>query len=201
MHSVKKFLLAAGIFASVSVYAQKNNVYVDSIKMYQQNYINSHEVVANKKDKKYFHFFPVSSKYLVTCSFEKIMDSSGFTMTTSAKTLKHFYKYGRLDFMIAGKPCHLYVYQSKDLMTTAQYRNYLFVPFTDATTGTESYGSGRYLEFYEKDIQNNTLILDFNKAYNPYCAYAAGFKCPIPPRENNLTIAIKAGEKNFGKSH
>jgi uncharacterized protein (DUF1684 family) len=129
------------------------------------------------------------------------MDSSGFTMTTSAKTLKYFYKYGRLDFMIAGKPCHLYVYQSKDLMTTAEYRNYLFVPFTDATTGTESYGSGRYLEFYEKDIQNNSLKLDFNKAYNPYCAYAAGYKCPIPPKENNLTIAIKAGEKNFGKSH
>ena len=86
-------------------------------------------------------------------------------------------------------------------MQTEKYRNYLFVPFTDATTGDESYGSGRYLEFYIADIQNNTLQLDFNKAYNPYCAYAAGYKCPIPPRENNLPLAIKAGEKNFAKGH
>ena len=86
-------------------------------------------------------------------------------------------------------------------METEKYRNYLFVPFTDATTGKQSYGSGRYLEFYKKDIENNTLQLDFNKAYNPYCAYATGYKCPIPPRENRLSISIKAGEMNFAKSH
>ncbi|HNJ28593.1 MAG TPA: DUF1684 domain-containing protein, partial [Ferruginibacter sp.] len=80
--------------------------------------------------------------------------------------------------------------------------DYLFVPFTDLTTGDESYGSGRYIEFYIQDIQGDgTLQLDFNKAYNPYCAYASGFKCPIPPRENALNVAIKAGEKNFAKPH
>ena len=80
-------------------------------------------------------------------------------------------------------------------------RIYLFVPFTDATTGDESYGGGRYLEFYKQDIQNNTLQLDFNKTYNPYCVYATGFRCPIPPKENRLPVAIKAGEMNFAKSH
>jgi uncharacterized protein (DUF1684 family) len=194
------FLLATGMFISGLVFAQKKDFYVESIKAYQKNYVDSHEVVKGK-DKKHFHFFPVNKAYNVSSYFERIFDTVGFTMPTSAGTVKHFYKYGRLDFMIDGKECLLYVYQGKELMQTEQYKDYLFVPFTDATTGNETYGSGRYLEFYKKDIINDSLQLDFNKAYNPYCAYATGFKCPIPPRENRLTISIKAGEMNFGKSH
>ena len=194
------FLLAIGIFISGFCFAQKDDFYIQQIKAYQKNYVNTHEVV-EKKDKKYFRFFRVSNVYNVTCSFEKITDTIGFTMTTSAKTLKHYYKYGRLDFKIADTNCHLFVYQSKDLMQVEKYKNYLFVPFTDATTGDESYGSGRYLEFFKQDIQNNTLQLDFNKAYNPYCAYSPNYKCPIPPKENFLPVAIKAGEMNFSKAH
>ena len=196
----KIFLLAVGIFFGNIVFAQKKDFYVEQVKAYQKNYITTHEVVA-KKDRKYFHFFPINKEYNVTCSFEKITDTVGFTMTTSANTLKHYFKYGRLDFMIAGKEYLLFVYQSKDLMEVEKYKDYLFVPFTDATTGDETYGSGRYLEFYKQDIQNNELQLDFNKAYNPYCAYSPNFKCPIPPKENRIPAAIKAGEKNFGKIH
>ena len=195
------FFLAAGMFITGFVFAQKNDFYVKSIKAYQKNYVDSHEVVLDKKDKKYFHFFPITNAYNVPAYFERIFDTTGFTMNTSAGTQKYFYKYGRLDFMIDGKECLLYVYQGKELMQTETYKDYLFVPFTDATTGNESYGSGRYLEFYKKDIQGDSLQLDFNKAYNPNCAYSTGYKCPVPPRENMLPIAIKAGEMNFGKSH
>ena len=80
-------------------------------------------------------------------------------------------------------------------------KNYLFVPFTDLTSGGESYGGGRYLDFFMDDIKNNYLEVDFNKAYNPYCAYATGFNCPIPPAENDLPVSIIAGEKNFAKKH
>lgn len=180
--------------------AQENDPYVDSIKAYQKDYVFSHEVV-KKKDKKYFRFFPISSQYHVTCRFEKITDTVGFTMKTSANTLQHYFTYGRLNFSLAGTECHLYVYQGKDLMQNEKYKDYLFVPFTDLTTGDESYGSGRYLEFYIPEIQHNSLPLDFNKAYNPYCAYSAGYHCPIPPKENNLPVAVKAGEMNFGKGH
>ena len=198
MHRV--FILVTGIFICSIAFAQKKDFYVESIKAYQKKYVAEHEVV-KKKDKKYFRFFPVSSIYNVSCSFEKIIDTTGFTMKTSANTLKHYFKYGRLNFKLSGADYYLFVYQSKDLMQTEQYKNYLFVPFTDASTGDESYGSGRYLEFYKQDIQNNTLMLDFNKAYNPYCTYSPGYKCPIPPKENYLSIAIKAGEMNFGKAH
>lgn len=196
----KIIFTALCIFISSVVFSQKNDPYVKEIKAYQKNYVTAHEVVP-QKDKKYFRFFPINKTYNVSCSFEKIKDTIGFTMTTSAKTLKHYYKYGRLDFMIDGKEYLLFVYQSKDLMQVEQYKDYLFVPFTDATTGDESYGSGRYLEFFKKDIENNTVQLDFNKAYNPYCAYSPDYKCPIPPKENRLAVAIRAGEMNFGKSH
>lgn len=193
------FLIVLSFVCSLNTSAQKD-FYAESIKAYQQNYVDSHEVV-KKKDKKYFRFFPVSSTYNVTCWFEKLTDTVSFTMKTSANTLKYYYKYGRLSFSLNGKDFHLFVYQSSDLMKTEKYRNYLFVPFTDATTGDESYGSGRYLEFYIQDIQNNTLQLDFNKAYNPYCAYSPDYKCPIPPKENYLPVAIRAGEMNFAKGH
>lgn len=202
----KVFLLAVGLFISGIAIAQKKNMYTESIKAYQKMYVDSHEVVKGN-DKKHFRFFPVSKEYNVTGYFERIIDTVGFTMNTSAGTQKYYYKYGRLDFMIDGKEYLLFVYQGKDLMQTEQYKDYLFVPFTDATTGNESYGSGRYLEFYKKDIENNPqgpggiLQLDFNKAYNPYCAYAAGYRCPIPPRENRLNTAIRAGEMNYGKAH
>jgi uncharacterized protein (DUF1684 family) len=193
-------LLIAGIFMGSLAIAQKKDMYTESVKAYQKNYVDNHEVVKGK-DKKQFHFFPINKAYNVTGYFERIVDTVGFIMPTSAGTVKYFYKYGRLDFIINDNECILFVYQGKDLMATEKYKDYLFVPFIDATTGNESYGSGRYLEFYKSDIENNILQLDFNKAYNPYCAYATGFKCPIPPRENRLFIPIKAGEMNFGKSH
>jgi uncharacterized protein len=198
---MKKILfLLVSFFLLNNLWAQKNESYAKEIKAYQQNYVAAHEVVT-AKDKKHFRFFPVNRMYRVDCHFERIFDTVGFAMTTSAKTQKHYYKYGRLDFMIDGKEYLLYVYQSKDLMKTEEYRDYLFVPFTDATTGDESYGSGRYLEFYKRDISGNSLLLDFNKAYNPYCAYSPDYKCPIPPKENRLPVAIKAGEMNFAKPH
>jgi uncharacterized protein (DUF1684 family) len=93
----------------------------------------------------------------------------------------------------------LYIYQSEALMQQEKYKDYLFVPFGDATSGFTSYGGGRYMDFRLQDIKNNQLIIDFNKAYNPYCAYTTGYNCPIPPKENLLTVAIPAGEKNYGK--
>lgn len=196
----KLFFLTAGILLSSLAVAQKKDFYVEQLKKYQKDYVTNHEVVP-KKDKKHFHFFPINSTYNVISHFERIKDTAGFTMTTSANTIKHYFKYGRLDFEIDGKEYLLFIYQGKDLMGNEKYKDYLFVPFTDETTGDETYGSGRYLEFFIQDIHDNTLRLDFNKAYNPYCAFASGYKCPIPPKENRLPVAIKAGEKNFGKSH
>ena len=86
-------------------------------------------------------------------------------------------------------------------MKHKKLKDYLLVPFGDATSGFESYGGGRYMDFNIPDIKNNKVVLDFNKAYNPYCAYVSGkYNCPLPPRENELPVAIFAGEKTFTKT-
>jgi uncharacterized protein (DUF1684 family) len=178
----------------------QDKAYTDSIESFRTNYITNHEVV-KAADKKYFRFFPVNSKYLLTARFEKLTDTTGFLMKTSGKTSSIYFRYGLLYFTIDQKEFQLTVYQSKKLMNMDEYRDYLFVPYTDLTSGEKSYGGGKYIDFSSNDIRQNTLKLDFNKAYNPYCAYATGFNCPVPPRENDLPAAIEAGELEFGKKH
>jgi uncharacterized protein len=172
----------------------QDKVYTDSLKKFQQKYVQEHEVVTGK-NKKLFRFFPVNKTYLMSCTFEAITDTVGFIMKTSGSISKKHYRYGKLHFTINRTEQELTIYQSDKLMNTPEYADYLFVPFTDATTGDETYGSGRYLDLRLGDIKNNTVLLDFNKCYNPYCAYTSGYNCPIPPKENRLSIAIKAGEK------
>jgi uncharacterized protein (DUF1684 family) len=176
----------------------QDSAYKDSLIAYQQNYINNHEVVG-KADRKYISFYPIDKSYCVNASFKKIRDEQGFYMNTSSGMQEKFFKYGLLTFRLHGKTLHLYIYQSQALMQQEKYKDYLFVPFGDATSGFTSYGGGRYMDFTLQDIKNNTLVIDFNKAYNPYCAYTTGYNCPIPPKENLLTVAIRAGEKNYGK--
>ncbi len=189
------FALLLPVIFCCSITAQ-DKVYTDSIKKFQQKYVQEHEVVKGK-NKKLFRFFPVNKKYLVNCTFEAIKDTIGFIMKTSGSINKKHYRYGKLYFTINGTQQQLTIYQSDKLMNTPEYADYLFVPFTDATTGNQTYGSGRYLDLRLGDINNNAVLLDFNKCYNPYCAYTSGYNCPIPPKENHLAVEIKAGEKVF----
>jgi uncharacterized protein (DUF1684 family) len=196
---MKCTLLSFLLLLSFASFAQRSK-YIDSIKKFQQNYVATHEVV-KEADRKYFRFFPVNEKYKIVAVFKKVNDTKGFIMKTSGTKTPQYFKYGILTFTIDRKELQLTVYQSEQLMKDDKYRNYLFVPYTDLTSGNKSYGGGKYLDFLLEDIQNNTLLIDFNKAYNPYCAYATGYNCPVPPRENDLPVAIKAGEMDFGKTH
>jgi len=91
----------------------------------------------------------------------------------------------------------LTVYKSISLSKNAAYADYLFLPFTDQTNASETYAGGRYIDLKTKDFTNNQVVIDFNKAYNPYCAYGGGYACPKPPDENKLDIKLEAGEKVF----
>ncbi len=196
---MKSLLFAILLVAFTNSHAQKKS-YIDRIKAYQREYVDAHEVVKGN-DRKYLHFYPASEKYKVTAAFEKVNDSNGFIMKTSGKKSKKYFTYGILRFTINNKLLSLRIYQSEQLMQDTAYKNYLFLPFTDLTSGNRSYGGGRYLDFLMEDIKSNTLIIDFNKAYNPYCAYTTGYNCPIPPRENDLPVAIPAGEMEYSKAH
>lgn len=141
-------------------------------------------------------FFPINPAFRVVAQFKE-QTSDVFKMATTTDRAPEYRKYGVLLFKLQGKRCRLNIYQNIQLSKTEKYKNYLFVPFTDATNGTSSYGGGRYIDF--EIPQDKYVVLDFNKAYNPYCAYSSRYSCPIPPKENDLDIAIKAGIKAWDK--
>ncbi|ANH81918.1 hypothetical protein A8C56_13905 [Niabella ginsenosidivorans] len=189
------------LFTLIAGAAAAQTTYRDSLERFLKNYVKEHQVVP-EVDKKYFRFFPVDEQYRVVADFTPATDTAWFEIPTSSGKNKKYRAYGRLHFSINGQQLELTVYQSHFLMQYNQYWNYLFLPFKDATNGKETYETGRYLDLKTTDIKNNRLTLDFNKAYNPYCAYVAtGYSCPVPPKENHLPVAIKAGEQKFAKPH
>lgn len=175
--------------------------YEDSVREFQKNYVQTHEVVQGE-DKKAMQFYPVDRRYRVMAKFSQPADSKWISFPTSGTLTKVFKVYGILDFQLRGKPLQLRVYQSQDLLLNPEYKNYLFLPFTDSTTGIETYEGGRYIDLATTDIHDGLVVIDFNKTYNPYCAYVSGkYNCPIPPKENSLPVAIRAGEKVYRKAH
>ena len=193
------FLIFFSLLLTSFSFAQKS--YTDSVETYFKKYVKEHEVVTGK-DKEFLSFFPVNEKFRMICQFERTMNSPWFRMESSGPIKKNYRIYGIIHFTINDTAVTLNIYQSQDLMTTQQYKDHLFIPFTDATSGEETYESGRYIDLEIKDIVNDKVLIDFNKAYNPYCAYVSGkYNCPIPPAENRLIVAIRAGEKSFGKAH
>ncbi|MCW3117419.1 MAG: hypothetical protein JWM28_1501 [Chitinophagaceae bacterium] len=191
-------LLLLFILAAVSSFSQQN-AYSDSIRSYISKYIQTHDVI-HGDDAKYFRFFPADEAYRVKAKFKKTENGRWFQMETSGPIKQTFRVYGIAEFSIHDTVATLNIYQSQDLMQNTEYSQYLFVPFTDLTTGIESYHTGKYIDLTIQDIKNGQLTIDFNKAYNPSCAYVSGkYNCPVPPRENNLPVAIRAGEMIFGK--
>jgi uncharacterized protein len=137
-------------------------------------------------------YFPFDSTYQVTAVFTKAKGPK-FEMPTTTERRPVYRKYGEIKFTFADKVHVLNVYQNIELSKSKEYKNYLFVPFRDLTSGKESYGGGRYLDLEKQ--RGNIWLIDFNLAYNPYCAYSYRYSCPIPPKENRITTPIQAGEK------
>ncbi|MEO1517407.1 MAG: DUF1684 domain-containing protein [Bacteroidota bacterium] len=142
-------------------------------------------------------FFPASSDYIVKAKLIRTPDSKPFQVPTSAGKLKTFKKYADLHFRIKGKKLQLEVYKNLQMSRHPLFGKLLFLPFTDASNGEFTYGGGRYLDLEVPD--GDQIVLNFNKAYNPYCAYSDRYNCPIPPKENALPVAILAGVKAYNK--
>ena len=193
---MKSFALLGCIFFTLATYSQQAATYLDSLQQFRNHYIETHEVV-KAPNRQYLQFYTIDPAYRLQAKLERLSSSHWFSMNTSGKVKQAFRKYGKLTFTLLGKPLQLFVYQSQDLMRSKEYANYLFVPFTDSSSWLESYNGGRYMDFMVSDIKGSLLEIDFNKAYNPYCAYSTGYSCPIPPNENDLAVAIQAGEKNY----
>lgn len=152
-----------------------------------------------KRDKiagfKALEFYPIDLKYSVKAKLVRTPDEEPFLLRTSTERLAEYVKFGEAHFVLEGKELMLNLY--RDPAGKESESNILFVPFTDLTSGDGSYGGGRYLEFIIPEKDN--FILDFNKAFNPYCVYSDRYSCPIPPRENDLFVRIEAGVRDYDK--
>lgn len=148
-----------------------------------------------RKDFEGLDFFQPDTSFRVIASLERTADAIPFMMPTTTDRLSEEVVFGVVNFSIKGENYSLEVYQNLELKETEGYEDYLFLPFLDNTNGEETYTGGRYLDLAIPE--GNSIILDFNRAYNPYCAYNKKYSCPIVPKRNNLDTKIKAGVKSF----
>jgi hypothetical protein len=144
---------------------------------------------------KKLNYFKPRVAFRKLSNFERYDQAARFFMKTTTDRLPEYSLYGSVAFRHKGKDYKLNVYQNIELVKKPGYEKHLFIPFNDETNGNETYGGGRFLDVYENGEQK--LLIDFNKAYNPYCAYNHKYSCPIPPESNNLNLKIKAGEKKW----
>tara|TARA_B100001094_G_scaffold63937_1_gene59907 strand:- start:21 stop:623 length:603 start_codon:yes stop_codon:yes gene_type:complete len=153
------------------------------------------------KDLKNFQgldFFEFDSIYVVKAKIEETKESLPFKMETTTDIPADVRKYADLFFQISEREFELSVYENLEYEGVEGYENYLFLPFLDETNENETYGGGRYLDLFLNGT--DSIIIDFNKAYNPKCVYDENFSCPIVPRKNFLNTRIEAGVKNFIKN-
>jgi uncharacterized protein (DUF1684 family) len=144
---------------------------------------------------KALEFYPINQKLFVVAKFVRTENEKPFEMKTSTNRKPMYVKFGEAHFEIDGKPFQLNIYQNIELSKKEEYKDYLFLPFSDLTCGKESYIGGKYIDM--KTPKGETIVIDFNTSYNPYCAYNPKYSCPKVPLENDLKIEIKAGVKKF----
>jgi uncharacterized protein (DUF1684 family) len=150
-----------------------------------------------RKDFKGLAYFEADTLFRVVAKLQRTPDALPFMMPTTTEREAEEKVYGIVSFEMEGKTHSLEVYQSPELMQQKGYEDYLFLPFLDATNGGETYTGGRYLDL--RIPEGDIIIVDFNKAYNPFCVYNKDFSCPIVPVRNTLNVAVRAGVKAYVK--
>lgn len=140
-------------------------------------------------------FYPINEKAFVIAQFVRTENEKPFGMPTSTARKPLYVKYGEAHFTMDGKQLKLNIYRNIELSKQEEYKDHLFLPYSDLTSGKESYIGGKYIDL--KIPAGNTIVIDFNLSYNPYCAYNYKYSCPKVPLENDLPIEILAGVKKF----
>ncbi len=181
-------------------YPQDSN-HEKKVKAFQQKlndkYKNPEVSPLMEEDMKKFEghdFFPINTNFKVTAKLEFPDVSIIYGLSTSTSRIAKYNKYAIATFEIDGEAYQLTLYISETPSDDPEYADHVFLPFTDETNGNTTYGGGRYIDL--KTTDEDTIIIDFNKSYNPYCAYSPYYSCPKPPKENHLDIEINAGIKN-----
>lgn len=166
-------------------------------KKYKEDFIREERSPLKAKDTGFIRFYPINSNYAVWAKLSLTPNAPVFDMLTHSGKKQQYRQYAIATFKIKSKIYNLNIYQSLKLIAKEEMKDHLFLPFNDLTNYKSTFGGGRYIDLSVIDIRNNKILLDFNKCYNPYCAYKEGYSCPIPPSENRLNTRIEAGEQLF----
>ena len=186
---------------ALSASAQSGTAWADSLAAYwdriNAEYRDPEHSQLRPEDRPHFtelERFAPDSNYRVQARF-KPKPGKPFGMKTTTDRLPQYEAFGQLSFELLGRKQRLTVYRNIDLAKKPEYLNHLFVPFTDLTNGEGSYGGGRYIDL--QGPLDQVVEIDFNRSYNPYCAYGGRYSCPIPPAGNHLEVPVRAGVKAF----
>ncbi len=193
------FLLAS----LASCNAQKND-FIKEVEQFQYKlnvqYSDVDDSPLTPKDMKSFKslvFFEINKNFKVIADFKETPDTDIFEMPTTTNRKPLYRKYGIATFEIQGEKLQLNLYQNQQFISSVEYGDSLFLPYTDLTNGISTYGGGRYIDVKIPPADATTIVIDFNQSYNPYCAYNMNYSCPVVPSENNLELKIKAGVKRL----
>lgn len=193
-----KYLTLLVFLVSSTCFAQSFSQQIASHReKYKSDFVSSEHAPLKEPDLKHLQFYKADSTYKIVGNVFVLGNQKSFNMPTYDGTSKEFTKYALVSFKLHGKTHVLTLYRNVALLTNPLYKDLLFLPFTDQTNNKETYGGGRYIDLNTNSINEAKIVIDFNKAYNPYCAYSDGYRCPIPPEENDLGLEIKAGEKKY----
>jgi len=201
---MKYFSFLLVIFFAELTVAQTQAEVIKEIETFRasenEKFATKETTILKDKDLRKFkglEFYDIDLDFRVEATFVRTPNEEPFLMPTTTSRLPEYVKYAEAHFELDGKSFKLNLYQNTTPNEDPMYAGHLFLPFTDYTSGDGSYGGGRFIDTYIPD--GDTIVIDFNLAYNPYCAYNTKYSCPIPPKENDLLVRIEAGVKDFGK--
>jgi uncharacterized protein (DUF1684 family) len=168
---------------------------------YKQGFVQDGRSPLGADDLQNLDFFPPDSTWKLQCSCSLTENAKPFELPTYSGVTRTYIQFATAVCQRNQVSFAVQLYKNLTQPANPLYASHLFLPFKDETNSDTSYGGGRYINLSSHDIADNMLTIDFNKCYNPWCAYSDGYNCPIPPKENHFPFLIEAGEKNYQGQH
>jgi uncharacterized protein (DUF1684 family) len=197
-NSMQKTIFILFLLISINSFGQPKVAAAEFQKNLNEEFADAAKSPLTEKDRLVFKaldFFPIDADFIVQAEFTKSQNEKAFEMKTTTDRAPMYVKYGEISFVIKGENFKLNVYKNIELSRNKGFKNHLFLPFSDLTSGNETYIGGRYIDL--EIPKGKVITIDFNQAYNPYCAYNYKYSCPLVPLENDLATHIYAGVKKF----
>ena len=177
---------------------QEHQKYLET---YKEEFLSDPRSPLAKDDLTNLDFFDFDPSWKITCSCAEPSSSHVFEMDLYSGKRRPYKVFKVLHCNRLHQNFSLELYKSMAQPSNPLYDHYLFLPFKDYTNGATMYGGGRYIDIKDFDIVGDSLVIDFNKAYNPWCAYSSGYNCPVPPKANHLEFDVQVGEKSYKGSY